>query len=652
MRNDRAVSLVALTVAALLAACSSARKTSELVQATSCTSCHGGPANSSAASPFYDPAGSTTSPTARVHTAHLAAGMLCETCHVVPASTGAAGHLGVPPAPVVFDPAPSSLARKDGASPTYDPATNTCSNVYCHGPTLLGGQGGGQHVSLTWAPVDLQCTGCHAAPPPAPHPANPNCGTCHPGYDASAGTVNAATHLDGKSDYLNLSCTSCHGDASRATNPAAPPIGTHGETLVTDRAVGAHQAHLNDGALAKALACTECHVVPTDGAHATSHPQVVVFSGPVSTATAGGVYDGTARTCTTYCHGAAASPVWNAASTALTCASCHALVPASPHPQVDLSNVALTGATQCKDCHPGTVDASGNIMVASGLHVNGVVDTSFHPASWQTANGSGRMPHGLAADFHHSDGTAATPDPAYPNGLADCKSCHGANLDGGASRVSCTTCHASKGFPDWNGASGSCTFCHGSANRTGEAAKAPPVDTLGRNLPTQRGVGSHQAHVAGKAITEGVACASCHTVPTGLDHVDGAVQLALVRPGTTTATGTFDATTATCSNTYCHGNFRNGKAGNSPAWTATSGQANCSTCHASQLYASDFTDKHHSHSVSDSTYSCGKCHPVGVMPNMPLHVNGTVDLLPALQYGANRTCTTACHTAGGEGAWY
>lgn len=390
MRNDRAVSLVALTVAALLVACSSARQTSE-AQASSCTSCHGGPANSSVASPFFDPAGSTTSDTAKVHTAHLANNVACDVCHVVPAQVSDDGHLDVP-ANVTFR--AGTLAWNGGASPSYDATTRTCSNVYCHAPA----NGGGQHVALTWAPLDLQCTGCHAAPPPPGHPVYSKCEICHEGYTAKG--VNAATHLNGHADVGSPSCTACHGDASRATNQAAPP-----------------------------------------------------------------------------------------------------------------------------------------------------------------------------------------------------------------------------------------------------------VDTQGRTLATDRGVGSHQTHLFGKLITDGVGCADCHTVPTTVDHVNGTVEVALKVPGTATPSGTFDATTGTCSNTYCHGNLpHNPRAGNSPVWNAIWGQGTCSKCHAAQM-GSDFTDAHQVHNAAK--YACAACHPAsGNLPSSGTHVNGTIDILSTLQYTAGRTCTTACHTAGGEGAWY
>jgi hypothetical protein len=71
-----------------------------------------------------------------------------------------------------------------------------------------------------------------------------------------------------------------------------------------------------------------------------------------------------------------------------------------------------------------------------GEHLNGTVDTSFggtfHPAGFATPV-NGLTPHGTAANYHERTG--------YPNGLADCRGCHGDDLAGGKVNVSCDQCH-------------------------------------------------------------------------------------------------------------------------------------------------------------------------------------------------------------------
>ena len=99
-------------------------------------------------------------------------------------------------------------------------------------------------------------------------------------------------------------------------------------------------------------------------------------------------WNGTALTCANYCHGstmaggALTAPVWNRVDgTQAACGSCHGLPPAAPHPAV------RSDVTGCAGCHAGTVNPDGTILVAGGLHVNGVVDI---------AGGPGRAPGATA----------------------------------------------------------------------------------------------------------------------------------------------------------------------------------------------------------------------------------------------------------------
>lgn len=92
-----------------------------------------------------------------------------------------------------------------------------------------------------------------------------------------------------------------------------------------------------------------------------------------------------------------------------------------------------------------------------------------HPTEWNTAQ---------SADFHGAKVLAA--------GYETCKSCHGADFKGGKSGVSCNDCHATFPHPDeWNlignnnshgkfidanmGAIENCKKCHGSNLRGGSS---------------------------------------------------------------------------------------------------------------------------------------------------------------------------------------
>jgi hypothetical protein len=76
-------------------------------------------------------------------------------------------------------------------------------------------------------------------------------------------------------------------------------------------------------------------------------------------------WDRTAQTCTVWCHGGA-SPRWTSTGGAF-CGSCHGI------PPTDLPHTPDMTLTACATCHPGTVDAFGQILVG-GKHLNGVVD--------------------------------------------------------------------------------------------------------------------------------------------------------------------------------------------------------------------------------------------------------------------------------------
>lgn len=68
-------------------------------------------------------------------------------------------------------------------------------------------------ASVTATFTAATCAGCHAVPPPLPHPNAPECGNCHPGFTSTS--VNTAVHMNGT---VNVTCNSCH---------AFPPVAPH-----------------------------------------------------------------------------------------------------------------------------------------------------------------------------------------------------------------------------------------------------------------------------------------------------------------------------------------------------------------------------------------------------------------------------------------
>ncbi len=381
-------------------------------------------------------------------------------------------------------------------------------------------------------------------------------------------------------------------------------------------------------------------------------------SGPGSPARAASpVYDRTSHTCSNvYCHAPRTAGGHDATLRAGTSRRRGSpAAPATPAP----ARIHGGGPTidECTLCHPTTVDASGAI-VPRGTHANGAVTHDAHSdPAWATETTPHVTPHGLAAEYQ---------DPAYPTGFAGCRACHGSNLDNPivAGIPSCDSCHT--GGAAWKT---SCTFCHGVWGGSLATDAAPPRDLHGNASSAK--VGAHQVHLFGDGantprISNGVACDSCHTVPTGSLHANGTTVVTLKRPTDTVATGTYDSASGTCTASYCHGQLaHNGKPNNTVSWSTTS-LSGCDACHAPQYWTSNTvaneTEGHQvhntgcagCHSSSTSRMNCLQCHPgysrVGAgTVNATSHVNGTVEVsgsggnTTVTWDGVNRTCTTTCH---------
>jgi predicted CxxxxCH...CXXCH cytochrome family protein len=333
----------------------------------------------------------------------------------------------------------------------------------------------------------------------------------------------------------------------------------------------------------------------------------------------------------TYCHGATlaaggtiTAPLWaKVDGTQAACGTCHGAPPPAPH----------TTSTACGSCHEGYTATSVNLAT----HIDGQVQsTSTHPSGWVA-----KEQHGYQANL---------------TGLAGCKSCHGTDLNGGTSGVSCNACHSTAGFSTW--ATG-CTFCHGS---TVTGRQNPPVDVQGRSAATNVSVGVHESH-ATTTIATPLGCAQCHpartaSVVTDAAHVDGdgiaeVAFGALAKTGNVIPTYTrSSATSASCGSTYCHGNFAGG-ANATVSWTSTTA-ASCTSCHGSPPPSG----RHLTH-MNRGMY-CSTCHSTVVnatngFVDAKLHVNGTDNVKFGGTYegatvtgsytgsGTNVTCTVSCH---------
>ncbi|MBI5071160.1 MAG: CxxxxCH/CxxCH domain-containing protein [Deltaproteobacteria bacterium] len=365
----------------------------------------------------------------------------------------------------------------------------------------------------------------------------------------------------------------------------------------------AHEKHIGQ------FSCDTCH--PCGGN--VSFDEVTTF--PRGTSTAGGTLTRSTPTtpasCSVACHfpmgQAAKSVTWNTPGP-LECTECHALTSlAAAHPTVPPSPTRA----DCGVCH------------SPSTHMTGVLPSTGHGAGWLDTASTNF--HALAAN----------------RGIASCRGCHGANLDGvgGSATTSCASCHGAS----WRT---SCTMCHGG---TADLTGAPPKATWGQSADAVR-TGAHTRHVTAGAISAAIACSACHVNPAdalSAGHIDGGTAEitwgALV--SSSNATPAWNRTTATCSSTYCHGGYSGvyqswffdtyydhpyAGANASPSWTAA-GPMTCTSCHANP----PDTGNYHS-GLHGGGNGCNLCHPhVNAggdgFTNPALHVNGTIEVSAAWQ---------------------
>jgi Planctomycete cytochrome C len=240
----------------------------------------------------------------------------------------------------------------------------------------------------------------------------------------------------------------------------------------------------------------------------------------------------------------------------------------------------------------------------------------YHPDGWEDpAN------HGMAAKLSEDD----------------CVSCHGTDLGGGGTGVSCDDCHE-------EGWRTNCTFCHGGTdNSTG----APPVDI--RNGQSNVMTAAHTAHVEG-TIHAPFDCVQCHKKPTDVlssghflvSDSSPAVSEVLFTAGLSPAASWSGSG---CSNLYCHGNGQ----GNNGSIQA-GGRVACGGCHAVTSSGQDAWDRmsgeHKKH--LEAGFACSECHGGTVnaaeqLSNVALHVNGQVDIVTNAAISYNGSCSGTCH---------
>lgn len=249
--------------------------------------------------------------------------------------------------------------------------------------------------------------------------------------------------------------------------------------------------------------------------------------------------------------------------------------------------------------------------------------------------------------LYHSAGYLEGPDHGLETNLQadDCQQCHGQDLRGGTSGVGCDAvgCHTE----DWRT---DCLYCHGGETPGG----APPRDIDGTTDRLLIAFPAHTAHVTeqGHPAFE---CIECHALATDIltpghafDDTPGRAEVQFVA-GLSSA-GTYDGSTGSCSNLYCHGT------GTQPgSATLLDGKRDCSSCHPDARSApaawAAMSGEHARH-LRDQV-ACGDCHSAVVsgndtIVNASLHVNGIADPTmtgTGITY-SNGSCTGFCHSKG------
>ena len=539
---------------------------------------------------------------------------------------------------------------------------------------------GGKHIDGKVQIGALGCTGCHGdggrqdpAPPRGTH-----------GETATTDRAVGAhqRHLQAGRLRGAIACAECHvvpGDLSHVNGSAEVAFGSlarsggaapswngsscastycHGGTL---RAGGSNTAPVWTQVDQGQTACGTCHGAPPPPS--TGHPAVtgldscsrchpgVKADGTIDLA-AGTHIDGKVDladlTCTS-CHGDASRPdptVRAAPPLGTHGETATSTVAVGAH-QIHLAGGALRAGIACGECHAvptttshsnGTVDVAFGTLARSGgaspawdHQGAGCASTYCHGATLN-AGGSNTRPIWTQVDgtqtacgtCHGAPPPASTGHPAVSSDLTGCAGCHSATVRADGTIDVAGGKHID-GQVEVTG--GACNACHGSATSI-----APPRGTRGETATTTLAVGAHQSHLNDGALRRAVACSECHVVPGSTNgHPSGTVAVTFGSLATTGgARPTFDASTASCASTYCHGaTLGAGGSNTRPVWTRVDGsQAACGTCHGAPPPASSGHP-----AATGGLPGCASCHPDTIRPDGTIdvsggrHMNGVLDVI-------------------------
>ncbi|AFH49543.1 Cytochrome c family protein [Ignavibacterium album JCM 16511] len=219
--------------------------------------------------------------------------------------------------------------------------------------------------------------------------------------------------------------------------------------------------------------------------------------------------------------------------------------------------------------------------------------------------------------------------------MNECQNCHAADYSGGITGASCLTCHTQPAGPE------ACNTCHGVFNNPNIIA------------PNK---GAHYKHLYTASSGKSVECIACHIVPEqfkSVGHIDdskgaeinfGSIALTETNePGTQdydaslslfTPVPTYNKTSQTCSNTYCHGYFKNGNTENAVSFTVGSNGAKCGSCHGDAATGNPLPKTSAQGGTHPNVTSCNACHSGvvdlvngnWVISDPTKHINGLLNI--------------------------
>ena len=518
---------------------------------------------------------------------------------------------------------------------TKGPNCQTCHVTYPHEENWNVGL---NHGPTALADID-QCKICHGASlnevPSVPEGLQ-SCQDCHqsyvrhetaalgvPGWSWRHGLVVRTIYdrdmtecqLCHGSDYLggvsNVSCKNCHESFPHSENWATP-AGAHGPYVQTELNGNTTDCQLCHGVNLKGgtseVSCFSCH-------ESYPHPSIgewLPFSGHGSHVLndLGGSTEGCKL-----CHGEDLT----GGNTGFSCFACHSTFPhaegwATLSGHGTYVRTTLGGNTNsCKLCHGN--DLTGG---TSGVSCFSCHESYPHPSMGEWLPFSGHGSHVLNDLGGSTEG---------------CKLCHGEDLTGGNTGFSCFACHQS--FPhgeNWgtfeghgshvqtelSGNTNSCNLCHGGDLTGGSSGVScfschesyphagdwsNPTTGHGNYVMDQlNGNTASCESCHGENLTGGNAGVSCFACHSNYPHTDPAwLSLSPANHGGSHGPAAYGSGKDSCDSANCHGaNF----AGNPPTVPG------CTGCHAQYPHENfnDHPETFIQQIQNGNTYTCTKCH--------------------------------------------